>query len=115
MKLEPGRKTKERLEFQAEYAAALRDYAMGGGEAVLGRAYELGRRRDEAAFALLRLEHDRGDRVGRDLRVEGAAKRGERIGGTDAAVLVRERDAVDLRRERPEAGFVRMRLRGQRE
>ena len=35
MKLEPGRKTKERLEFQAEYAAALRDYAMGGGEAVL--------------------------------------------------------------------------------
>src|SRR5213082_105574 len=55
MKLEPGRKTKERLEFQAEYAAALRDYAMGGGEAVLGRAYELGRRAIAERKSLLEL------------------------------------------------------------
>src|SRR5213082_730711 len=55
MKLEPGRKTKERLEFEAEYAAALRDYAMGGGEAVLGRAYELGRRAIAERKSLLEL------------------------------------------------------------
>src|SRR2546430_2607928 len=55
MKLEPGRKAKERLEFQAEYAAALRDYAMGGGEAVLGRAYELGRRAIAERKSLLEL------------------------------------------------------------
>ncbi|HKW34658.1 MAG TPA: ATP-binding protein [Candidatus Acidoferrum sp.] len=44
MKPEVGRKSKEHLEFEAEYASALRDYAMGGGETGLGRAYELGRR-----------------------------------------------------------------------
>ena len=44
MKPELRQKSNEHLDFEAEYASALRDYAMGGGEAVLGRAYELGRR-----------------------------------------------------------------------
>ncbi len=55
MKPEPGRKTKEHLEFEAEYASALRDYAMGGGESVLGRAYELGRRAIAERKSLLEL------------------------------------------------------------
>ena len=44
MKSDAGQKKQEQMEFQAEYAETLREYAMGGGEAVLGRAYELGRR-----------------------------------------------------------------------
>src|SRR5690349_9131941 len=55
MKPEPGRKAKEHIEFDAEYAAALRDYAMGGGETVLGRAYELGRRAIAERKSLLEL------------------------------------------------------------
>ena len=54
MKPELG-KTKEHLEFETEYAAALRDYAMGGGESVLGRAYELGRRAIAERKSLLEL------------------------------------------------------------
>lgn len=55
MKPELGRKSTEHLEFEAEYAAALRDYAMGGGETVLGRAYELGRRAISERKSLLEL------------------------------------------------------------
>lgn len=55
MKPEVGRKSKEHLEFEAEYASALRDYAMGGGETVLGRAYELGRRAISERKSLLEL------------------------------------------------------------
>lgn len=54
MKPELG-KSKEHMEFEAEYAAALRDYAMGGGETVLGRAYELGRRAITERKSLLEL------------------------------------------------------------
>src|SRR2546429_9203801 len=43
------------MEFQDEYAETLRDYAMGGGEAVLGRAYELGRRAIAEPKSLLEL------------------------------------------------------------
>ena len=77
--------------------------------------HELLRRDDEAALALHRLDDDRRDRLGRDLRREHPLERGERVGGRDPAVLVRERHAVDLGRERPEAGLVRVRLRGERE
>lgn len=51
MKPEP----KQQTEFEAAYAAALRDYAMGGGETVLGRAYELGRRAIAERKSLLEL------------------------------------------------------------
>lgn len=55
MKPELGRKSKEHIEFEADYASALRDYAMGGGETVLGRAYELGRRAISERKSLLEL------------------------------------------------------------
>src|SRR5499427_5326861 len=55
MKPELGRKSKEHLDFEAEYASALREYAMGGGETVLGRAYELGRRAIAERKSLLEL------------------------------------------------------------
>ncbi len=44
MKSVVGGKNKQRMEFEAEYASLLRDFATSGGEAVLGQAYELGRR-----------------------------------------------------------------------
>src|SRR2546429_10005057 len=50
-----GQKKREQMEFQDEYAETLRDYAMGGGEAVLGRAYELGRRAIAEPKSLLEL------------------------------------------------------------
>ncbi|HKW63326.1 MAG TPA: ATP-binding protein [Candidatus Acidoferrum sp.] len=55
MKPELEKKSKEHLEFEAEYASALREYAMGGGETVLGRAYELGRRAISEQKSLLDL------------------------------------------------------------
>jgi len=55
MKPELGPKSKEHLEFEAEYASALREYATGGGETVLGRAYELGRRAITERKSLLEL------------------------------------------------------------
>jgi signal transduction histidine kinase len=54
MKPELG-KSKQQTEFEAAYAAALRDYAMGGGENVLGLAYELGRRAISERKSLLEL------------------------------------------------------------
>ncbi len=45
----------QHIEFEAEYAAALREYAMGGGETVLRRAYELGRRAIAERKSLLEL------------------------------------------------------------
>ena len=54
MKPELG-KSKQQPEFEAAYAAALRDYAMGGGEKVLGLAYELGRRAIAERKSLLEL------------------------------------------------------------
>jgi len=55
MKPELGQKSKEHTVFEAEYAAALREYAMGGGETVLGRAYEIGRRAIAERKSLLEL------------------------------------------------------------
>src|SRR5690349_24511030 len=54
MKPELGRKS-QHIGFEAEYAAALREYAMGGGETVLGHAYELGRRAIAERKSLLEL------------------------------------------------------------
>src|SRR6267143_1497259 len=44
MKIAMRRKTKPRGGFEDEYRSSLREYSAGGGEAALGRAYELGRR-----------------------------------------------------------------------
>jgi signal transduction histidine kinase len=55
MKSDAGQKEREQMEFHAEYAATLREYARGGGEAVLGRAYELGRRAIAERKSLLEL------------------------------------------------------------
>src|SRR6266702_6304400 len=55
MKPDAGQKSTERNSFKVEYAASLREYAMGGGEAVLGRAYELGRRAIAERKSLLEL------------------------------------------------------------
>jgi hypothetical protein len=44
MKIAIRRKPKPRAGFAAEYRSSLCEYAAGGGEPALGRAYELGRR-----------------------------------------------------------------------
>src|SRR6266851_3889153 len=44
MKIAIRRKAKPRAGFEDEYRSSLREYAAGGGEPALGRAYELGRR-----------------------------------------------------------------------
>src|SRR5205085_10117790 len=77
--------------------------------------HELRRGDDETALALHRLDDDRSDGLGGDLRRERALERLQRVARGDPAVLVRERDAVDLGREWPEPGLVGMRLRGERE
>ena len=90
-------------------------------DAVLARdlaqaLHPLDRRHDEPALALDGLEHDRGHRLGRDMRHQHAAQRIERLAGRVVAlpaVRVRERRTVHLGRERPHARLVRMLLRGQ--
>jgi hypothetical protein len=44
MKMAIGRKPRAQASFEAKYASYLREYAAGGGEVALGKAYELGRR-----------------------------------------------------------------------
>src|SRR6266702_8079628 len=44
MKMAAGSKKRPQASLEEEYASLLREYAAGGGEATLGRAYELGRR-----------------------------------------------------------------------
>src|SRR6266849_1113593 len=44
MKVAIRRKAKPHAGFEDEYRSSLREYAAGGGEPALGRAYELGRR-----------------------------------------------------------------------
>ncbi len=44
MKIAMRRRAKPRSDFEGEYRSSLREYAAGGGEHSLGRAYELGRR-----------------------------------------------------------------------
>ena len=66
----------------------------------------VGRHRDEPAFALHGLEHRARDGGRVDLRLQQPLERGDRIGGRDPAELVGGGDAVDLGRERPEAGLV---------
>src|SRR6266699_273331 len=55
MKSDAGQKKRQQMEFQDEYAATFSEYATGGGEAVLGRAYELGRRAIAERKSLLEL------------------------------------------------------------
>jgi signal transduction histidine kinase len=44
MKIAVRRKVRQHADFEEEYNSALNEYAAGGGEIALGRAYELGRR-----------------------------------------------------------------------
>ncbi len=74
---------------------------------------ELVRRGDEPALALDGLEDDRSDVLGSDECQERVAQRSECVGSRGAAIGVRERDAIDLGRERAETGLVRMGLRGE--
>ena len=73
------------------------------------------RSRNEATLAELRLEDDRRDVLRRDVRLEDALERCERLEGVGAAVRVRVGSPVDLGRERPHSCLVRVELRGQRE
>src|SRR5581483_360349 len=70
---------------------------------------------DEATLALHRLDHDRRHLLGGNEGEEGALERLQGGAGVGAAVVVRERDPVHLRRERAEPRLVRVRLRGERE
>ncbi len=67
----------------------------------LGR--EVVRHRDEPALALHRLEHGACDRRRVELALEEQVEAGQGLVGRDAAVRVRRRRAIDLRREWPEA------------
>jgi signal transduction histidine kinase len=55
MKSAVGGTNRPRASFEEEYSSLLREYATGGGEAVLGRAYELGRRAISERKSLLEL------------------------------------------------------------
>src|SRR4029079_14544638 len=68
---------------------------------------------DEAALALHGLDHDRRNTLGRDLSDERPLEGGERLERARAAVVLRERNAVDVWCERAEARLVRMCLRGE--
>ena len=72
---------------------------------------ELRRRDDESPFPLDGLDHDRRDRLRRDGRDQRALERGERLARRGASVVLRERQPVDLGRERAETGLVRVGLR----
>ena len=74
---------------------------------------ELLRSDDEAALALHRLDHERGDALRRDGGHERALERVERIPSRRPAIVLCERHAIDLGRERAEARLVRVRLRRQ--
>jgi hypothetical protein len=62
---------------------------------------ELRRRHDEPALALHGFDHDRGDGLGCDVGDQHPLEGFERDGRARPAVVIRERRAVDLRRERP--------------
>ena len=72
------------------------------------------RRHDESALSLHRFDHDCGDVLCRNSRNQRALERGDRVRGGGPAVVLRERNPVDLRRERPQPCLVRVRLRGER-
>jgi len=55
MKIAAKRESKSEADFEHQYAAALGEYARRGGEAALGRAYELGRRAAAEAKSLIEI------------------------------------------------------------
>ena len=70
----------------------------------------VGGHRHEATLALHRLEEDTGDALWVDLRLEELAQTVERVVARHPAIRVRGGSTVNLRRERPEAGLVRVHL-----
>ena len=75
---------------------------------------ESARGRDETTLALLHLDDDRGDLLGRNLGREEVLELAEGRFAVRAAVVGGERCAVDLGCERPHAELVGVRLRGER-
>jgi hypothetical protein len=80
---------------------------------VLQRPQELGRHRDEAAFALHGLDHEAGDLARIDVLLEQKLEAVQRVGGRDAAIGVGGGRPVDVGGEGPEALLVDE-LRGHR-
>ena len=78
-------------------------------------AQEIERRRHEPALAQDRLDHDRGDAVGRDLRFEEVAEVGERRLRRPAAIRIGKGGLVDLRRVGAEILLVRLDAAGEAE
>ena len=76
---------------------------------------KIARRGKEAGLALDGLDDERCDLLRGDLGRERALDGAERLVGGRPAVILRERHAVDLGRERPEPRLVRVRLRGHRQ
>ena len=78
-------------------------------------AHELAGRDDESAFALHGLDDDRRHLLGRHLGNERVLERSEGRRCVRSAVVVRERNPIDLGRERAETRLVRVGLRGERQ
>ena len=70
------------------------------------RLHELGRHRDEPAFALHGLEHEACDRLRVDVLLEQEPEPVQRVVDRDAAEGIRSRRAMDVGRERAEALLV---------
>ena len=77
------------------------------------RTQELGRRDIEAAFALHGFDDDGRHPFRIDVGFEELIECGQRLRAADAVVLDRERDVVDVRQHRAEAGLVRLYLAGE--
>ncbi len=78
-------------------------------------ADELRRGGNEPSLTELRLEHDRGDRVGRYVLTEHPLELCKSLGDRGTAIRVRERRPVHLRCEWPHSRLVGMGLRGHRQ
>ncbi len=87
MKIAAGRKKKPQASFEAGYVSLLREYAEGGGESVLGRAYELGRRAITERKSLLEMASLHHHAIQELFRGEGDGKRREILLRTSADFL----------------------------
>jgi signal transduction histidine kinase len=85
MKTATGRKMKRETGFGEDYRAALGEYAMGGGEAALGRAYELGRKamtEGESLVEVVSVHHQALEGIVREVK-EGKRRRDLLRAGAD--------------------------------
>ncbi len=87
MKIAIRRKAKPRAGFEDEYRSSLCEYAAGGGEAALGRAYELGRRALSEQKSLVEIASLHHQAVLALVREAETEKRREELLGSSAAFL----------------------------